>query len=116
MKTISSLFRGRSEELFDVSLERLAIHGTFEHKGCGHSIMTQSCDECDGLPVSVQHLLDQPFSFRRPAIEARDRRRHAGFVDEHELSRIKSRLPPLQRFTGGGHVRAVLLGRPKAFF
>ena len=27
--------QSRSEELFDVGLERLAIHGAFEHKGCG---------------------------------------------------------------------------------
>src|SRR5258708_37060185 len=75
-------FQGRSEELLDVSLERLAIQGALEHKGCGHSIMTQGCDECDGLPVSVQHLLDQPFSLRRPAIEACGRRRYAGFSRE----------------------------------
>src|SRR5271169_4705005 len=79
-------------------------------------VMTQCCDECNGLPVSVQHFLNEPFTLRRPAIEPCDRRRNAGFIDEYELSRIKLRLSPLQRLTGGGHVRAVLLGRPQTFF
>jgi hypothetical protein len=44
------------------------------------------------------------------------RRRHAGFIDEYEPSRIKLRLSPLQRPSGGGHVRAILLGCPQTFF
>jgi hypothetical protein len=102
--------------LFNVGLERLAIHGAFEHKGRGNAVMTQCCDECNGLPISVQHPLDEPFTLRRPAIETCDRRRHGGFIDKYKPSLIKLRLSPLQCPTGCGHVRAVLLGRPQTFF
>jgi len=56
--------QSRSEELFDVGFERLAIHRAFQHKGRGNAVMTQCCNECDGLPVSVQHFLDEPFTLR----------------------------------------------------
>jgi len=38
-------------ESFDVGLKRFAIHGAFEHKGCGNAVVTQCCDKCNGLPV-----------------------------------------------------------------
>jgi hypothetical protein len=110
------LLQARSEELFDVGLECFAIHGAFEHKGCGNAVVTQCCDECNGLPVSVQHFLDESFTLRRPAVQTCNRRRYAGFIDEYQPSRIKPLLSPLQRPTGGGHVRAILLGCPQAFF
>ena len=102
--------------MFDVSLERLAIHGAFEHKGCGNAVVTQCRDERNGFPASVQHFLDEPFTLRRPPIKTCDRRRHTGFIDEYQPSRIKSCLPPLQRPTGGGYVRAILLGCSQTFF
>jgi hypothetical protein len=79
----------RREELFDVGLERFAIHSAFEHKGCGNPLVTQCRDEGNGLPVSVQHFLDEPFTLRCSAVQTCNRRRHAGFIDEYKPSRIK---------------------------
>jgi hypothetical protein len=110
------LLQSRSEELFDVGLERFAIHGAFEHKGGGNPVVTQCCDECNGLPVSVQHFLDEPLTLRCSAVQTCNRRRYGGFIDEYELSWIELLLSPLQRPSGGGHVRAILLGCPQAFF
>jgi len=111
-----ALLQSRSEELFDVGLERFAIHGAFQHKGGGNAVVTQRCDECNGLPVSVKHFLDEPFTPRCSAVQTGNRRRYAGFIDEYEPSRIKPLLSPLQRPSGGGHVWAILLGCPQTFF
>src|SRR5205823_11398383 len=108
--------QSRSEELLDIGLECLAIHRAFAHEGRGNAVVTQRCDECKSFPVPVQHLLHKPLTLWRPSIEARDRRRNAGFIDEYELSRIKWRLPPAQCPTGGGDVRPILLGGPQTFF
>jgi hypothetical protein len=59
---------------------------------------------------------DEPFTLRCSAVQTCNRRRYAGFIDEYEPSRIKPLLSPLQRPSGGGHVRAILLGCPQAFF
>jgi hypothetical protein len=64
----------------------------------------------------VQHLLHEPRTPWCPTVEARDRRRNGGFIDEYELSRIKQHLPPPQCLTRGGDVWPVLLGGPQAFF
>src|SRR6266513_4164825 len=75
--------QSRSEELLDIGLECLAIHRAFAHEGRGNAVVTQRCDECKSFPVPVQHLLHKPLTLWRPSIEARDRRRNAGFIDEY---------------------------------
>ena len=81
--------QSRSEELLDIGLEGLAIHCAFAHEGRGNAVVPQRCDECKSFPVPVQHLLHKPLTLWRSSIEARDRRRNAGFIDEYELSRIE---------------------------
>jgi hypothetical protein len=110
-----ALLQSRRKELFDVGLESFAIHGPFEHKGGGYAVVTQRGDECNGLPVSVKHFLDEPFTLRCSAVQTGNRRRYGGFIDEYEPSRIEPLLSPPQRPTGGGHVRAILLGYSQAF-
>jgi len=105
-----------SEELLDIGLECLAIHCAFAHKGRGNAVVTQRCDECKSFPVPVQHFLHEPLALWRPAIEARDIRGNAGFIDEYQLSRIKERLPPSQCLTRGDNVRPILLSGPQTFF
>lgn len=78
--------------------------------------MSQRSDERDCFPVPMRHLLDEPLTLRRPAIETCDRGRDAGFIDEDEPFRVKSRLLLLQGLTRGGDVRPVLLGGPQTFF
>jgi hypothetical protein len=85
---IASL-QSRSEELLDIGLECLAIHCALAHEGRSNAVVTQRRDECKSFPVPVQRLLHKPLTLWCPAIEARDRRRNAGFIDEYELSRIK---------------------------
>ena len=108
--------QSRSEELFDVGLERFAIHGAFEDKGGGNPVVSQSCDECNGLPVSVQHFLDEPLTLRCSAVQTCNCRRYGGFIDEYEPSWIEPGLnlePCLPRC---GYVRSILFGRVQAFF
>ena len=109
-------FQGRSENLFNIGLEHLAIHGPFEHEGSGNAIMPQGCNESGSFPIAMQYLLDEALAPWRSAIEAGDVGRDAGFINEHEPLRIKSRLPPLQSLTIGGDVRPILLGGVQAFF
>jgi hypothetical protein len=78
--------------------------------------MSQRADEGDGFPVSMRHLLDEPLTLRRPTIEAGDRGRDAGFIDEDKPFRVEPRLLLLQRLTCGGDVRSILLGGPQTFF
>lgn len=109
-------FQGRSENLFDIGLEHLAVHRSFEQEGRGHTIMAQRRDECGGLPVAVQHLLDQPLALWRAAVKTSDRGRDAGFIDEYEPLGIEPWLPPSQGLACGGDVRPILLGGVYAFF
>ena len=78
--------------------------------------MSQRGDERDGFPVPMWHLLHEPLALRRPAIEACDRGRDAGFIDEDKPFKVEPRLPLLQGLTCGGDVRSILLGGPQTFF
>lgn len=102
--------------MFDIGFEYFTGHWTVKHKRRGNTIMSQRCDECDGFPVPMRHLLDEPLTLRRPAIEACDRGRDAGFIDEDKPFRVEPRLLLLQGLTRGGDVRSVLLGGPQTFF
>ena len=73
--------------------------------------MAQGGDESDGLPVAVRHFLDQPFALRCSPVEAGNRRRNAGFIDEDKAFRIKPRLLLLQ-----GLARGSELGGSQTFF
>jgi hypothetical protein len=106
----------RSEELFDIGFEHFTSHRTFEHEGRGNTIMSQRSDERNGLPVPMRDFLHEPLALRRSAIEACDRRRDAGFIDEHKPLRMESRLLLLQGLTCGGDVGPVLLGGAQTFF
>lgn len=109
-------FQGWSEYLFDVGAERLAVHRAFEHERRRHAVVAQRGDQCPGLPVAVQHLLDQAFAARGAAVEAGDAARDAGFIDENEPSGIEPWLPLSQGLAIGCDVRSILLGRVQAFF
>ena len=111
-----ALLQSRREELFDIGLERFAVHGAFEYKRCSHTVVTQCGDEGDGLPISVKHFLDERFTLRCSPIQTCNRRRHGGFIDKYQPSRIEFLLSSLQSATGGGYVRAILLGCPQTFF
>src|SRR5215510_9624996 len=50
---------GWCQNLFDIGPKRVAIHCSFKHEGCGHTVEAQRRNECGGFPVTVQHLLDQ---------------------------------------------------------
>ena len=74
--------------------------------------MSQRSNERDGFPIPVRHFLDEALTLRRPAIEACDRGRDAGFIDEDKPFKVEPRLPLLQGLTRGSDVRSVLLGGP----
>src|SRR5262245_24910135 len=78
--------------------------------------MPQRRDERQRLPVPVQHFLHEPLPLRRPAKETGDRRRNAGFIDEHQPTRVQHCLPPSQCFAGGGNIGPILLSGPQTFF
>jgi hypothetical protein len=111
-----TFFQARSENLFDISPERLAVHRPFEHEWRSHTVMAQRSDEGGSFPVAVQHLLNQTLSSRRAAVEAGDIARNAGFIDEYQLLWIEPRLSSSQGLTFGGDVRPILLGGVQAFF
>ena len=100
----------RSEKLFSIGLEHLSGHRSFEDERRSDAIMAQCCDESDGFPVAVLHFLDEPFALRCSPVEAGNRRRNAGFIDEDKPLRIEPWLLSLQTLTRGGDVRPVLLG------
>ena len=106
----------RREELFNIGLEHLTIHRAFEHEGRSNTVMAQCRDESDGFPVPMQHFLDEPLALRCSPVEAGDRCRDAGFIDEHQPLWVKPWLPLLQGLACGGDVRSVLLGGPQTFF
>ena len=64
----------------------------------------------------MRHLLDKPLALRGSPVEAGNRRRNTGFIDEDKPLRIEPWLLFLQTLTCGGDVRPVLLGGPQTFF
>jgi hypothetical protein len=64
--------------------------------------MTQRRDESDGFPVPMRHFLDEPLALRCSPVEAGDRRRDAGFINEDQSLQIKPWLlgPAFVRFWG----------------
>src|SRR6266404_9902498 len=42
--------QGRSEELLDIGLERLAVHRAFADKWRSNTVVTQRRDECERIP------------------------------------------------------------------
>jgi hypothetical protein len=109
-------FQRWSKNLFDIGNKHLAVHRPFEHEGSGNTIMTQRRDEGGGFPMAMQHLLDQTLAPWGSAVKPGDGGRDAGFINENEPFRIKSRLSPLQGFTTRGNVRPILFGGVQAFF
>ena len=105
-----------NKKLFDVGSKYFAGHRTFEHKGCGNTVVAQRGYESNCLPVSMQNLLHEPLIPRCPAVETHDRRGNGGFIEKNEPSRIEFWLLTLQRSSFGGDVRAILLRRPQTFF
>lgn len=112
---IASL-EGWSKNLFDIGAEGFAVHRSFKHEGRSDAVMAQRGDECGGLPIAVDHLLDQTLALRCPAVEPGDIAGNGGFIEENQPFRIKPRLPLSQRLARGGDVRPILLGGVQAFF
>ena len=77
--------------------------------------MAQCRDEGNGFPVPMRYFLDEPLAQRCSPVEAGDRRRDAGFIDEDQLLQIKPWLPLLQGLTCGGDIRPILLGGRQTF-
>ena len=109
-------FESWCENLFDVGPERLAIHRTFEHERCGHTLLAKSRNKRSGLPIPVQHLLHQTLATGRAAVDAGHIARNTGFIDKNQPLWIKPRLPPAQRVTLRDHVGPILFGGVQAFF
>lgn len=109
-------FQSRSEQLLNIGPKGLAVHRSFEDEGRGHAVVAQCSDEGGGLPVALQHLVDQAFTARGAAVDAGDIARDAGLIDEGQPFWIKPRLLSSQGLTRGGDVRPILFGGVQAFF
>jgi len=76
-------FEGRDEALLHVGEKHRPVHGSFEHKRCGHCALPQAAHERDCFPMSLRRVVDEPFATRSTAAQPHHRGVRAGFVDEH---------------------------------
>lgn len=84
-----TLLQSWSKDLFNIGQEVGAVHWAIQHKRGGDAIIVQPAYESRGFPVAVRHLINKPFAFRSPAIEAGHFGRGGGLIDEDKLLRIK---------------------------
>src|SRR5215203_2991515 len=60
---------GRDKALPYISEKYRPVHGSLDHKGCGHSALPQAAHEGDCLPMSMRRVIDEPFATRRAAAQ-----------------------------------------------
>jgi hypothetical protein len=105
-----------SKDLFDVGQEALTIHRPIQQQGRRDAIVAQRHNEGRRFPMAMRYLTDEPFTARSATVATGHVCGCTGFIDEHELSRIKPRLHLAPGPTRRRDVRPVLFGRVQAFF
>jgi hypothetical protein len=105
-----------SKDLFDVGHEAPAIHRPIQQQGRRDAIVAQRRNEGRRFPMAKRYLADEPFTARSATVATGHVCGCAGFIDEHQLSRIKPGLHLAPCLTRRGDVRPVLFGRVQAFF
>jgi len=111
-----SFGQGRSQLLFDIEREYLAVDGTVDDPGSRDAIAAKRRDECQRLPVAEGSGRRQPLPVRPPAAQRSHVGLDPGLVDENEAGNIDLALMNLPACPLTGDVGAVLLGRPHRFF
>src|SRR5450631_17488 len=107
---------GWDKTLLHISEKRQPVHGSLDHKRCGHSTLPQAPDKGNCLPMSVRRVADQPFATRSTAAQPHHRGVRACFVDEHQPRWVKHALLAYPAPAHACHVRALLLRCVQSFF
>ena len=111
-----TLLQSWSKDLFDIGQEVESVHRAIQHKRGGDAIIAQPAYESRCFPVAVWHLIDEPFAFQSPPIEASHFGGGGGLIDEDKLLRIKGWLFFPQGLTSRGDVGPILFRRVYTFF
>jgi hypothetical protein len=104
------------QALFKPLAEDHAGHRAWEQLRGEDAVMRQPCDKGGRHPVTVRGLGEELLALVAPAMAAGHRRVGAGFIDEHEVGKVETRLSSLPQLTRQGDVRPVLLRRKYRFF
>jgi hypothetical protein len=110
ISTISPRLRVGTRHLLHIGEKHGPVHGSFEHKRCGHAALPQAALEGDCFPMAMRRVADEPLATRSTAAQAHHRGVHSGFVDEHQSRRVKlvyicrSTKSPASRRQSGGAV------------
>lgn len=104
------------QALLQVFDEDRPVHGAVDNERCGEAIQPEPGHKGHGLPVSPGNAANNPTTAFGPAVEPRHFGRGSGLIDEDQLGWIEVWLIDLPFGAGFGHVRPLLLGRPRAFF
>jgi hypothetical protein len=84
-----TLLQSWSKNLFYVGQEVGSVHRAIQHKRGGDAIIAQPAYESRRFPVTVRHLINEPFALWSPAIEAGHLGSGGSLIDEDKLFRIK---------------------------
>jgi hypothetical protein len=96
-----------NQALLHVGEEHFSIHGTVDHHGRRHFIVTQGGHEGTRLPCPKWHLADQSDAPRGSAAEAQQVGTDGGLVDQYQPGGIKQALLPNPTSARAGDVRAL---------
>src|SRR5450432_1599731 len=107
---------GRGEELFDIGAEAFAVDGAVEQAGRIDPVIAQGGKKRRGLPAAMRNLVDEAFSFRRPAAQPGHVGFRPGLVDEHQSLGIDAALIGSPSRAMAAYVRTILLARDKGLF
>src|SRR5258707_12443890 len=94
-----TLLQSWSKDLFDIGQEVRSVHRAIQHKRGGDNIIAQPAYESRCFPVTMRHLIHEPFALRSPAIEPGHLGGGSGLSDEDKFLRIQGWLFFPQRLT-----------------
>ena len=112
---VVALERG-DQALLHIGRERLSPHGSLDHHGSGHFVVTQGGHEGDRLPFSKGDTADQPDTPRSPPPEPHEIGADRSLIDKHQSGGIKHALLAYPAPARAGHVCSIPFRRLQAFF
>lgn len=106
----------RGQTLLDIGQECRSVDWPVKDQRRHHPIVTQRSHQGDCLPMPVRNVADQSLATLPASPETDQVRAGGGLIDEHQPRRIKIALLANPAPSRAGHVGALLLCGPQAFF
>ena len=106
----------RRKLLLDVAEKHVAVHRAVDHGGRRETREPQGADEGRRLPMAVRDMIHDALAAKASAVQPRELRMGAEFVEKRQPPDIEMRLPKPPALAAIGDVRTQLLSGMNDFF